>query len=161
MPFKYIHIILQQVSELFPFAQMKLLWPTTPHLPLSPASGNHHSTFYFYVLDYSQCLTQAESHYVCLWGLIFHLAECPQGSSMLWHGTGLPSYFVRGCSIVSDSLDTPWTVACQAPLSIGFSRQKYWSELPFPFPGDLPNPGIESESPELVGGFFTTEPSCI
>ena len=77
---------------------------------------------------------------------------------MLWHGTGLPSYFVPGCSVVSDSLDTPWTVACQAPLSRGFSRQKYWSEVPFPFPGDLPYPGIKSESPELVGGFFTTEP---
>ena len=44
---------------------------------------------------------------------------------------------------------TPWTVACQAPLSIGFSRQEYWSGLPFPSPGDLPNPGIEPESPAL------------
>ena len=38
---------------------------------------------------------------------------------------------------------TLWTVACQAPLSMGFSRQEYWSGLPFPFPGDLPDPGIE------------------
>ena len=37
----------------------------------------------------------------------------------------------------------PWTVACQAPVSMGFSRQEYWSELPFPSPGDLPNPGIK------------------
>ena len=42
---------------------------------------------------------------------------------------------------------TPWTLACQAPLSMGFSRQEHWSELPFPPPGDLPNPGIEPESP--------------
>ena len=54
---------------------------------------------------------------------------------------------------------TPWTVACQAPLSIGFSRQEYWSELPFSPPGDFPNPGIEPTplmSPALAGGFFTT-----
>ena len=42
-----------------------------------------------------------------------------------------------------------WTVAHQAPLSIGFSRQKYWSGLPFPYPGDLPNPGINFTSPTL------------
>ena len=47
------------------------------------------------------------------------------------------------------TLATPWTVACQAPLSMGFSRQDYWSGLPFPSPGDLPNPGIEPRSPVL------------
>ena len=55
----------------------------------------------------------------------------------------------------------PWAVACQAPLSMKFSRQEYWSELSFPPPGDLPDPGIEPTSPEapaLSGGFFTTEP---
>ena len=54
---------------------------------------------------------------------------------------------------------TPWIVARQAPLSIGFSGQEYWSGLPFPLPGDLPNPGIEPRSltsPALAGGFFTT-----
>ena len=45
------------------------------------------------------------------------------------------------CSVVSHSLGTPWTVARQAPLSIEFSRQEYWSELPFPTPGDLPDTG--------------------
>ena len=44
---------------------------------------------------------------------------------------------------------TPWTVAPQSPLSMGFSRQEYWSGLPFPSPGDLPNPGIEPGSPAL------------
>ena len=56
---------------------------------------------------------------------------------------------------------TPWNAASQAPLSMGFSRQKYWSELPFPIPGDLPNPGIQSVSlvsPALAGRFFTSEP---
>ena len=56
---------------------------------------------------------------------------------------------------------TPWTVAHQAPLSVGFPRQEYWSGLPFPSPGDLPNPGIEPRSPAspvLAGRFFTTAP---
>ena len=55
---------------------------------------------------------------------------------------------------------TPKTVACQAPLSTEFSRQEYWSGLPFPPPGDLPNPGIKSlplVSPTLAGGFFTMD----
>ena len=54
---------------------------------------------------------------------------------------------------------TPWTVVFQAPLSMEFSRQEYWSGSPFPVPGDLPNPGIEPKSlvfPALAGGFFTT-----
>ena len=44
---------------------------------------------------------------------------------------------------------TPWTITCQAPLSMEFSGQEYWSELPLPSPGNLPNPGIESRSPAL------------
>ena len=62
---------------------------------------------------------------------------------------------------MSDSFVTPWTVACHSPLSMGFPRQEYWSGLPFPSPGDLPNPGIEPTSPAspaLAGGFFTAEP---
>ena len=53
---------------------------------------------------------------------------------------------------------TPWTVAHQAPRSMGFSRQEYWSGLPLPIPRDLPNTGIEPMSPALAGGFFTTVP---
>ena len=53
---------------------------------------------------------------------------------------------------------TSWTVVHQAPLSMGFSRQEYWSGLPLPPPGDLPNPGIKSESLALTGGCFTIEP---
>ena len=56
---------------------------------------------------------------------------------------------------------TPWTVALQAPLSMGFPRQEYWSGLPFPSPGDLSDPGIKSKSlapPALAGDFFTTVP---
>ena len=56
---------------------------------------------------------------------------------------------------------TPWTVACQAPLSMGFSRQEYRSGLPWPLPRNLPDPGIEAKSPaisHMAGGFFITEP---
>ena len=55
------------------------------------------------------------------------------------------------------TLATPWTVACQAPLSMGFSSQDYWSGLPFPSPGDLPNPGIEPRSPALQAKSSPTE----
>ena len=53
---------------------------------------------------------------------------------------------------------TPWTVAYQAPPSMGFSRQEYWSGLPFPSPGDLPDPGIEPRSPTFQADALTSEP---
>ena len=53
---------------------------------------------------------------------------------------------------------TLWTVAYQASLSMGFSRQEYWSGLPFPSPGDLPDPGIEPRSPTLEADALTSEP---
>ena len=71
------------------------------------------------------------------------------------------------CNMQAQSLScvrlvvTLWAVACQAPLSMEFSRQEHWSGLPFPPPGDLPGPGIEptaSVAPALAGGFFTTAP---
>ena len=53
---------------------------------------------------------------------------------------------------------TPWTIAFQAPLSVEFSRQEYWSGLPFSSPGDLLNPGIEPVSPTLLAGSLLSEP---
>ena len=53
---------------------------------------------------------------------------------------------------------TPWTLAYQAPPSMGFSRQEYWSGLPFPSPGDLPDPGIEPGSPAFQADTLTSEP---
>ena len=61
---------------------------------------------------------------------------------------------------VAESCPTPcdpWTVAHQAPLSVGFSRQEHWSGLPLPSPGDLPDPGMEAGSP-IAGRFFTEPP---
>ena len=62
------------------------------------------------------------------------------------------------CSVMCDS-ETPWTVAYQAPPSMGFSRQEYWSGLPFPSPGNLPDPGIEPLVSRIPGRrFLTSEP---
>ena len=64
---------------------------------------------------------------------------------------------LHSCPILCDSMD--WTEAWQAALSLGFSRQEYWNELPCSPPGDLPKPGIKPSSlvsPELAGGYFTT-----
>ena len=59
---------------------------------------------------------------------------------------------------MTNSFVTPWTLAHQALLFMGFSSQEYWSGFPFPPPGDLPDPGMEPSSPAVAGGFFTTEP---
>ena len=61
------------------------------------------------------------------------------------------------CKVMSDSFVTPWTIACQAALSTGFSRQEYWGGLPFPSIEDLPNPRIKPESPVLTGSLFPTD----
>ena len=64
-------------------------------------------------------------------------------------------------SVMANSFATPWTVAHQVPISMGFSRQEYWRGLLFPPPGDLPDPGTEPMSlvsPALAGSFFTPAP---
>ena len=75
-------------------------------------------------------------------------------------------FFVNVCVCVCLYAQTcltpcdPWIVACEAPLAMKFSRQEYWSQLPFPTPGNLPNPGIKPVSPvssTLAGRFFTTD----
>ena len=71
------------------------------------------------------------------------------------------SYFVGAClvtSVMSNSLRPPWTVTRQAPLPMGFSRQEYWSGLPFLFPRDLSDPGIEPRSPTLQADSSPAEP---
>ena len=58
---------------------------------------------------------------------------------------------------MSGSFETPWTVALQVPLSMGFPRHEYWNGLTLPSPGDLPNPGIKPTSSALAGGSLTTK----
>ena len=92
-----------------------------------------------------------------------HIGQAPQISGpFTWHPVTSCSVtmHVLSRSLVSDTV-TLWTVARQAPLSMGFSRQEYWSGLPFSSSGDLPDPGVESTSlvsPALAGGFFITVP---
>ena len=69
------------------------------------------------------------------------------------HLYSIPIYRYTVCSFSCVQLfAAPWTIACQAPLSVGLSRQEYWSGLPFPPPGDLPDPGIKPASPTLQEG---------
>ena len=73
-------------------------------------------------------------------------------------------FHVHGVGLVAKlcpTLATSWTVACQAPLSMRFSRQEYWSGLAFPSPGDLPDPGIEPGSPALEADALTSEPPML
>ena len=61
---------------------------------------------------------------------------------------------VQSCPTLFD----PWTITHQAPLSMGFPRQEYWNRLPFPSPGNLPDPGIEARSPALLANSLPSEP---
>ena len=72
----------------------------------------------------------------------------PKSNEMSFAGESEVKETVRSLSRVG-LFETPWTAAYQAPLAMGFSRQDYWSGLPFPSPGDLPDPGIEPRSPAL------------
>ena len=114
------------------------------------------------------------------WGVYLHwfLQEAPRESLFhtslrsLWFQVtqGLPWFVDSSLQSLPSLIDvralshvwlfvTPWTVAHLAPLTMGFSRQESWSVLPFPIPGNLPNPGLEPESlssPVLAGGFVTT-----
>ena len=89
---------------------------------------------------------------------LFILILLSSAQRCAWYG--MWACCTPSCSVVSDSFVTPWT-ACQAPLSMGFPRQEHWSGLPFPAPGDLPYPVIESvfpASPALAGEFFPLVP---
>ena len=111
-----------------------------------------------------------------LWKLVYFLNSTIKSCSLLissdnprinmketwWNGHWVVSdYFSPSCCcLVAKScltLVTLWTVARQTPLSVGFPSQEWWSELPFPSPGGLPDPRIELVFPALAGGFFATK----
>ena len=100
-------------------------------------------------------------HYKFLCGHMFSilLSIIPKDRISVSYGNSVFDFYeVKSLSRVRLFV-TPWTAACQAPLSMGFSRQEYWSGWPCPPLGDLPNPGIKLTSltsPALAGGFFTT-----
>ena len=90
--------------------------------------------------------------------MIFLLWHPRKSTQRKWQNSYLKKVKVKSLSRVL-LFATPWTVAYQFPLSVGFCRQEYWSGLPCLSPGDLPNPGTEPmsfTSPALAGGFFTT-----
>ena len=96
-------------------------------------------------------------------GSKLHLLHCKQILYHLSHkrspnGTGEEVESENEVAQSCPTLCDPWTVAHQAPPSMGFSRQEYWSGLPFPFPGDLPNPGIKPRSPTLQADTLTSAP---
>ena len=80
--------------------------------------------------------------------MILTYPGCRSSQKWKWNGSH---------SVLSDSLRPPWTVACQAPLSMEFSRQEYWSGLPFPSAGILPDPGIKPGFPALQTDSLPTE----
>ena len=82
-------------------------------------------------------------------------------TALLANSLNLSKFFCCCCHLFAKTcptLATPWTVACQAPLSMGFSRQEYWNGLPFPSPGDLPDPGMEHRSSALQAEALPSEP---
>ena len=111
------------------------------------------------------------SFFICKMGVIIKACTSCSSWENQWGraGAGGPDTLgleVGVCCVLSrfhsvQLFVTQWTVVCQAPMSMGFSRQEYWSELPCHPPGDLPDPGIEPASPvslALAGEFFTTVP---
>ena len=85
--------------------------------------------------------------------MIYVIAKELSNSLLQPHGDALLGLLFSHW-VVPNSFAMPWNVAHPAPLSMGFPRQEYWSGLPFPSPGDLPNPGIKLTSSALAGGFF-------
>ena len=114
-------------------------------MAIAPILGPSHSIIIGELLKYKRFLT----HYRLLTNVFFfsftyiiHICE---------------SYYVLGaqsCPALCDPMDC----SCQAPLSMAFLRQEYWSGLPFSLPGGLPDPAIKPPSPALAGGFFITTP---
>ena len=87
--------------------------------------------------------------------LLIYISSTEQDHSRVKWKTHI---YITLCSSHVQLFVIPCTLACQAPLSIGFPRQEFWSGLIFLIPGDLPDIGIKPTSPSLAGGFFTTEP---
>ena len=104
-----------------------------------------------------------ESHWPWKTGILYYSSKCLPTIHRSFFATRIQSSSSGVCVLRRFSFVwlfvIPWTVASQAPLSMGFSRQEYWNGLPCPPPGDLPDPGIEPgslTSPALAGKFFTT-----
>ena len=133
------------------------------YLPF-PVSETLHSDGYIFpltsLLFSAICKASSDNHFSFLhfffWGMVLITASYSMLHTSVHSSSGTLSE-AKSLSRVRLFV-TPWTVAYQAPLSLGFSRQEYWSGLPFPSPGDLPNPGIEPGFPTLEADALTSEP---
>ena len=120
---------------------------TSAYTPHPPVLSNHHSTLCFFRFDFLfRFHLRGEIIQYSSFSDLFHSAQCPPCSSKKMKSLSHIQLFVM-----------PWTVVYQVPLSMGFSRQAYWSGLPFPSPGDLSNPGIEPRSPALQADSLPSE----
>ena len=157
----------------FYFSFQELLWRGSEYLPLEwphvTMLGHHivHLTSTIHLIGpgciqmlcilFLTCTGVSVTHHKQVWRIYIHAKSSCQE---------VRSSCMRMCSVCQLFsciwlFATPWTIDHQTPLSMGFSRQEYWSGLPVPPPGDLPNPGIEPMSPvfpALADGLFVTEP---
>ena len=129
----------------------------------SPPGSSIHGIFQARLLEWVPISFSRGSCQPRYWTLVF-CSSCMASSFFTTEPPGKPiiSYMVVvvGGNLVAKScltLVTPWTVACQDPLSMGFSRQEYWSGFPLPSPGNLPEPKIEPRSPALQADSLLTE----
>ena len=143
------------------------LHPTgTPHLPDMHTSHTHahmctphtciniHACTYAHTAHMLICMYAPLSPSMCTYEHMLQPAYITPVTCMFVHMCGeVKVKATHFCLFV-----TPWTIACQAPLSMGFSRHEYWSGLPFPPSGDLPSPGIEHRSPVLQADSLPSEP---
>ena len=165
--------ILPSIKVFFNESVLCIRWPKYWSFSLSISPPNEYSGLISFRIDWFDLLAVQEtlksllqhhsSKASVLWCSVFFMIQFSQpymttGKTIVWTiWTFVGTEKVKSLSSVW-LFAAPWTVAHQAPLSMGFSRQEYWSGLPFPSPGDLPDPGIEPRSPELQADALTSEP---
>ena len=134
---------------------------------LSQAQLTDHRLWYLLMQNFKESLSQAcvcflsgHGHFDSVlhrqWISSWQSWKIPETTTDISEASPTHAVIVQSLSRVQ-LFATTWTVALQAPLSVGFSRQEYWGGLPLPSPADLPNPGIEPTSPALTGGFIDTQ----
>ena len=138
------------ISKYFHHPKRNLI-PIKQLLPIPYSPGNHQFAFCLYRFIYSGYFLSVESYNIWLFAAgFFHLESCFLGSSIMYYHWNINSIvWMCVCAQLLSCVwlyVTPWTVTHQTPLSMGFFQQEYWSGLPFPSPGDLPNPEIKPGS---------------
>ena len=156
----FVFLTTQRVQVVSHSVVSNSLDPMDWSLPGSSVHGISQATLLEWVaIPFSRGSSQPrdQTQVSCIAGRFFTIWATREASLMtdatVKHANGGGGLVAKSCL----TLVTPWTRACQAPLSMGFSRQEYWSGLPLPSPGDLPDPGIELRSPALQADSLPTE----